>query len=110
MAVLNARPWDTEDLERPVVNTLEEWEIVNLTADTHPIHLHLVQFQAIERQPIEVERYLLDVFGTDELHPSDVGGGRGRSHPRTAIRPALGRTRRHMRCAGRTRSRPIPEW
>jgi FtsP/CotA-like multicopper oxidase with cupredoxin domain len=75
MAVLNARPWDTDDLERPVVNTLEEWEIVNLTADTHPIHLHLVQFQAVERQPIDVERYLLDVFGTDELHPDDVGAG-----------------------------------
>jgi spore coat protein A len=75
MAVLNARPWDTDDLERPVVNTLEEWEIVNLTADTHPIHLHLIQFQAVERQPIDVERYLEDVFGTDELHPSDVGSG-----------------------------------
>ncbi len=75
MALLNARPWDTDELERPVVNTLEEWEIVNLTADTHPIHLHLVQFQLRNRQPIDVERYLLDVFGTDELHPSDVGSG-----------------------------------
>ena len=26
------------------------WEIVNLTADAHPIHLHLVQFQLINRQ------------------------------------------------------------
>ena len=43
MALLNARPWMTDDIERPVVNTLEQWDIVNLTADTHPIHLHLVQ-------------------------------------------------------------------
>jgi FtsP/CotA-like multicopper oxidase with cupredoxin domain len=75
MALLNARPWDTDDLERPVVNTVEDWEIVNLTADTHPIHLHLIQFQGLDRQPIDVERYLVDVFGTDELHPSNVGGG-----------------------------------
>jgi FtsP/CotA-like multicopper oxidase with cupredoxin domain len=75
MALLNARPWVTDDLERPVVDTLEEWEIVNLTADTHPIHLHLIQFQLGNRQPIDVERYLVDVFGTDELHPEHVGSG-----------------------------------
>jgi FtsP/CotA-like multicopper oxidase with cupredoxin domain len=75
MALLNARPWVTDDLERPVVDTLEEWEIVNLTADTHPIHLHLIQFQLGTRQPIDVERYLVDVFGTDELHPEHVGSG-----------------------------------
>ena len=28
----------------------ELWEIVNLTADAHPIHLHLVQFQLLNRQ------------------------------------------------------------
>jgi spore coat protein A len=75
MALLNARPWMTDDLERPRVNTLEQWDIVNLTADTHPIHLHLVQFQPLDRQPIDVERYLGDVFGTTELHPAHVGTG-----------------------------------
>jgi FtsP/CotA-like multicopper oxidase with cupredoxin domain len=52
------------------------WEIVNLTADTHPIHLHLVQFQPWNRQPIDVERYLLDVFGTAELGEEHIGSGR----------------------------------
>ena len=75
MALLNARPWMTDDIERPVVNTLEQWDIVNLTADTHPIHLHLVQFQALDRQPIAAEQYLQDAFGTDELHPSHIGSG-----------------------------------
>ena len=75
MALLNARPWMTDDIERPVVNTLEQWDIVNLTADTHPIHLHLVQFQALDRQPINAGSYLQDVFGTDELHPSHIGSG-----------------------------------
>jgi FtsP/CotA-like multicopper oxidase with cupredoxin domain len=75
MALLNARPWTTDEIERPVVNTFEEWDIVNLTADTHPIHLHLVQFQAHDRQAIDVERYLVDVFGTAELNPSHIGTG-----------------------------------
>jgi FtsP/CotA-like multicopper oxidase with cupredoxin domain len=75
MALLNARPWETTDIERPVVDTLEEWDLVNLTADTHPIHLHLVQFQLHNRQPIEVEDYLQAVFGTAELHPDHIGTG-----------------------------------
>jgi FtsP/CotA-like multicopper oxidase with cupredoxin domain len=75
MALLNARPWETPELERPVVDTLEEWEVINLTADTHPIHLHLVQFQLRNRQPIIAEDYLSEVFGTTELHPEDVGSG-----------------------------------
>jgi FtsP/CotA-like multicopper oxidase with cupredoxin domain len=35
----------------------EVWEIVNLTADAHPIHLHLVQFQLINRQMFNTTTY-----------------------------------------------------
>jgi FtsP/CotA-like multicopper oxidase with cupredoxin domain len=73
MALLNARPWETTDIERPTVDSLECWEIVNLTADTHPIHLHLIQFRLANRQPIDVAGYMQDVFGTTELSPDDVG-------------------------------------
>ena len=38
--------------------TTEIWEIVNLTADAHPIHLHLVQFQLINRQNFDIKKYL----------------------------------------------------
>ncbi len=75
MALLNARPWETDDIERPTVNTLEQWEIVNLTADTHPIHLHLVQFRVVGRQPIDVDDYMEDVFGTTSMTVDDVGTG-----------------------------------
>ena len=30
--------------------SLEVWKIINLTGDTHPFHIHLVQFQALGRQ------------------------------------------------------------
>ena len=36
--------------ELPQEGDTEVWEIVNLTRDAHPIHLHLVQFQLINRQ------------------------------------------------------------
>ncbi len=36
---------------------VEIWEFVNLTADAHPIHLHLVQFQVLNRQRLNAGRY-----------------------------------------------------
>jgi FtsP/CotA-like multicopper oxidase with cupredoxin domain len=38
--------------ELPRVGSTELWEIINLTGDAHPIHLHLVQFQLLNRQRI----------------------------------------------------------
>ena len=36
--------------ELPRVGATEVWEIINMTGDAHPMHLHLVQFQLINRQ------------------------------------------------------------
>ena len=36
---------------------VEDWLLINLSADTHPIHLHLPQFQVVERRPIDVTGY-----------------------------------------------------
>lgn len=36
--------------ENPMLNTTEIWEIYNETMDAHPIHLHLVKMQLIDRQ------------------------------------------------------------
>jgi FtsP/CotA-like multicopper oxidase with cupredoxin domain len=35
----------------------EVWQIINLTADAHPIHLHLVQFQLLSRQKFNMNKY-----------------------------------------------------
>jgi spore coat protein A, manganese oxidase len=37
---------------KPSADAVEDWLLVNPTADTHPIHLHLVQFEVIDRTPI----------------------------------------------------------
>jgi spore coat protein A len=44
--------------ELPKEGETEIWEIVNLTADAHPIHLHLVQFQLLNRQNFNVNTYM----------------------------------------------------
>ncbi|BDG02487.1 multicopper oxidase family protein [Anaeromyxobacter oryzae] len=44
--------------ELPREGETEIWEIVNLTADAHPMHLHLVQFQILNRQSFATNQYL----------------------------------------------------
>jgi spore coat protein A len=39
--------------ENPDLDAVELWEISNSTADAHPIHIHEVQFQVIDRRPFE---------------------------------------------------------
>jgi len=43
--------------ELPVVGSTELWEIINLTGDAHPIHVHLGQFQLMNRQAFDVTGY-----------------------------------------------------
>ncbi len=45
--------WDHPMTENPSLNSTEVWEIHNFTEDAHPIHIHEVQFQVIDRQPFE---------------------------------------------------------
>lgn len=60
-ALVNDRPFhDTswQNLQVPhKADTLEQWNIINLTADAHPIHPHLVQGQLLNRQTIDVAGY-----------------------------------------------------
>jgi FtsP/CotA-like multicopper oxidase with cupredoxin domain len=43
--------------EIPQVGDTEIWEIINLTADTHPMHTHLTAFQLLDRRPFNVAAY-----------------------------------------------------
>jgi spore coat protein A len=58
--LLNGQKWAAPISEDPKLGTTEEWVIVNPTADAHPIHLHLVQFQVVSRQPFQTNKYLTD--------------------------------------------------
>ena len=39
----------------PVLDQYEVWRLINLTGDTHPIHLHLDPFQILARRAISYE-------------------------------------------------------
>ncbi|MGB7818642.1 MAG: multicopper oxidase [Ornithinibacter sp.] len=50
-----ARMWHDEVTENPAVGGVEMWEIYNTTEDAHPIHIHLVAFEVVNRQGIAVD-------------------------------------------------------
>ena len=46
--------------ELPRVGSIEQWEIINLTTDAHPMHTHLTQFQILNRQNYDITGYAGD--------------------------------------------------
>ena len=56
--LLNKTPWHMPVTETPLLDTTEIWELVNLTDDVHPIHLHLVRFQILDRRRFDVYQYI----------------------------------------------------
>jgi bilirubin oxidase len=60
--------WMEPITENPALNATEIWEIYNFTEDAHPIHIHLVQFEVVNRQDLAIEN------GTATLVPGTVRG------------------------------------
>jgi len=48
--VINNEPW-TNPTTFVKLGALEVWEFINPTGDVHPMHIHLVQFQVIDKTP-----------------------------------------------------------
>jgi spore coat protein A len=48
--LLNNTHWAMPVTEKPRLNSVEIWSLINLTDDSHPIHLHLVRFQILDRR------------------------------------------------------------
>ena len=61
---VEGQPYLDESTGLPGVSTIpnqgevEDWLLVNTTGDTHPIHLHLVHFEVIDRRPFNVATYM----------------------------------------------------
>jgi spore coat protein A, manganese oxidase len=47
---INGKSYADATTEFPKLGTMEKWRFINTTDDTHPMHLHLVQFQILERR------------------------------------------------------------
>jgi spore coat protein A, manganese oxidase len=52
MLLSNAR-WHDPITEKPTLDSVEIWSLVNTSDDSHPIHLHLVKFQILDRRNFE---------------------------------------------------------
>ena len=70
----NNTKWEVPTTEIPTEGTSEVWQIINLTADAHPIHLHLVQFQLVSRQLFNLNKYL-KVYNASFPGGAYLGGG-----------------------------------
>jgi spore coat protein A, manganese oxidase len=58
--LLNESHWDMPVTEKPTLGSTEIWSFVNLAGDAHPIHLHLVRFQVLDRRPFDLFAYNSD--------------------------------------------------
>jgi spore coat protein A len=55
--LLNNAHWSMPVTENPVLDSIEIWNLINLTDDAHPIHLHLVRFQILDRRAFNIAAY-----------------------------------------------------
>jgi len=61
--------WMEPITENPALGATEIWEIYDFTEDAHPIHLHQVQFEVVNRQDIAI-----DLNGNATLVPGTITG------------------------------------
>jgi FtsP/CotA-like multicopper oxidase with cupredoxin domain len=73
-----AREWEEAITENPQPGNTEVWEFYNATADAHPIHIHELLFQVVNRQPIFIDEDAETVQvlpGSDPRPPEDHENG-----------------------------------
>lgn len=67
--------WMDDITENPELNTTEIWEIYNTTPDAHPIHLHMVKMQLVNRQKITFQ------MGDNEVSDIEVDNNEALRQP-----------------------------
>jgi FtsP/CotA-like multicopper oxidase with cupredoxin domain len=60
--------WAEAVTENPTVGATEVWEFYNATGDAHPMHIHEVLFEVVDRQEIFVD----DVTKTVQVVPGSL--------------------------------------
>jgi spore coat protein A len=58
MGMLDGMHWNDPVSEDPKAGSMEIWSMANTTGDVHPMHLHLVRFQVLDRQPFDVRGFV----------------------------------------------------
>ncbi len=96
--------WSEPVTENPAVGATEVWEFYNATADAHPMHIHEVLFQVVNRQDIFVDEANKHIPGCTWLcaYPSGTLGRRLQGYGHRLPGPGDARAR-HLRHAGPVR-------
>jgi FtsP/CotA-like multicopper oxidase with cupredoxin domain len=85
--LVNNSKFAAAETELPSKGSTELWEIINLTADSHPIHLHLVQFQLMNRQAFQTNKY---IKAYNAAFPGGVNPADGVTYPAGTFMPGFG--------------------
>jgi spore coat protein A, manganese oxidase len=73
--------------EQPKLGTIEVWNLNNLIGELHPIHLHLVHFQVLDRVPITSPLTAAGLPVGHGGHLARPGGSGQLTHPMAGITP-----------------------
>jgi FtsP/CotA-like multicopper oxidase with cupredoxin domain len=65
--------WHSPTTENPNLGDTEEWEVFNVTGDSHPVHLHLVHFDVLGRKMIKWDSNAVDGFIPAGVTPAGDG-------------------------------------
>jgi spore coat protein A, manganese oxidase len=57
LMLLNGVHFHMPVTETPALNSTEIWTLINLTDEAHPIHLHMVRFQILDRRRFDLDAY-----------------------------------------------------
>jgi spore coat protein A len=76
--LLNGKSWQEPVTEKPQRGVVEIWNLINPGFVAHPIHIHQIQFQLLNRQPFDVEHFNRTqelVFTSPPVPPSPAEQG-----------------------------------
>ena len=73
--------WGDQIAQNPALDSTEIWELYNASADAHPIHLHLVKFEVLDREGLTLDPatgetavpITLDGLGPMNPSPTEAG-------------------------------------
>ncbi len=113
-STMNGRMFDDDRgvQETPRLGSTEDWRMINLTVDTHPIHLHLIQFQVMDRTPFDAEAYqqALDTARTNDPNATNPDPAPFVSGPAVAPDPGERGWKDTVRCNPAELTRIRTKW
>lgn len=74
LLLLHNNKWMDPVTELPELGATEIWSLINMTNFTHPIHIHLIQFQVLDRRPFDLEHYNKtgEIVFTGDVKPPEL--------------------------------------